>query len=110
MCFAVCSARMCAAPGSKTTLALDIMQRANRGQSPFPPGFVLANEFDAKRATSLLANKIRVIATPAAIVTVCSAQNLPCGNAFFDRVLADVPCSGDVSSPCGSITPPKLPA
>ena len=89
-----CIADLCAAPGSKTTLCLDVMNRQCLDGN-YPCGFVLANEFDAKRAKCLLANKLRLSAVPTAIVTICSAQNLPCGENYFDRVLADVPCSGD---------------
>jgi 16S rRNA C967 or C1407 C5-methylase (RsmB/RsmF family) len=105
-------ADLCAAPGSKTTQALDLMHRLssrlsrpkssdkNDGTSAcsFPSGFVIANEFDAKRARLYLAGRVRRVDTPCCAIVCGAAQSLPLDNAFggtFDRVMADVPCSGD---------------
>jgi len=127
-------ADLCAAPGSKTTQALDLMHRlssrlprsrsdvgdgnnactgngssdsgrnstttSSSSSSPcsFPAGFVIANEFDAKRARLYLAGRVRRVDTPCCAVVCGAAQSLPLDRAFggaFDRVLADVPCSGD---------------
>ena len=107
-------ADLCAAPGSKTTQALDIMHRAAEaarqregggGTEPpwpsFPSGFVVANEADGDRARLYLAGRLRHLTTPCAAVTIGPAQSLPVGGhggglaRAFDRVLCDVPCSGD---------------
>ena len=101
-------ADLCAAPGSKTTQVLDLMHRAADGPTSgpdptsFPTGFVVANEFDAKRARLFLSGRVRRLTTPCCAVTVGGAQSLPL-EAFgeqFDRVLA-------VSPP--SPLPPLLP-
>jgi len=103
---------MCAAPGSKTTQMLEqiVSSRAD------PPGVIVANDSDAKRAF-MLTSQLRRINCPAVFVTSADAQFFPCiklpqsclsshiqkdqlnGNGMtdeiYDRVLCDVPCSGD---------------
>jgi len=58
----------------------------------------VANDMEPKRAY-MLATHTRRIGLPGAFLTVCDARVLPSlrseGRACFDRVLADVPCSGD---------------
>ena len=74
----------CAAPGGKTTAALDVLP---------PDAFVVANEFDPRRA-SILDENLAKWGRPA-VVTVGSAADpwrLP---GFFDIIAADVPCSGE---------------
>jgi 16S rRNA C967 or C1407 C5-methylase (RsmB/RsmF family) len=58
---------------------------------------VVANEFDAKRARLYLAGRVRRLDTPCCAVVCGAAQALPLAafGGTFDRVLADVPCSGD---------------
>jgi len=64
-------------------------------------GFVIANDNDSKRAF-MLTHQARRLKLPALFVTKCDARffpNFKMGhnkrNFQFDRVLCDVPCSGD---------------
>ncbi|CEH15942.1 related to ncl1-trna (cytosine-5-)-methyltransferase probable orotate phosphoribosyl transferase [Ceraceosorus bombacis] len=109
---------MCAAPGSKTAQIIEALHSpTNTGSTEyksFPPGIIVANDSDIKRAYMLVHQSSRL---PSAnlIVTNHDASVLPfvevpwrskhadtsgsAGNITkvlkFDRVLADVPCSGD---------------
>ena len=77
----------CAAPGSKTT---QLVERCEGG-------CVVAVEYDAKRARALVARSLHVCGGDrAARLIVCKgdATKLP-SSQRFDRVLCDVPCSGD---------------
>eukprot|EP00955_Chlamydomonas_euryale_P068452 360121-Chlamydomonas_euryale.AAC.30 len=70
----------------------------------FPTGFVVANDADFKRC-NLLTHQTKRVCSPCLLVTNHSAEQFPevrtLGEAGaevplrFDRVLADVPCSGD---------------
>lgn len=87
---------MCAAPGSKTSQILEIMGRQNDGQAK---GMVLANDVEWKRA-HMLAHQVQRVASPSTAVVNTDAQFFPSlrtkdGPLLFDRVLCDVPCSGD---------------
>nr|PIL97782.1 NOL1/NOP2/sun family protein [Toxoplasma gondii COUG] len=106
---------MCASPGSKTTQILDMLQwhavnslqdgansQALPGLGP-PTGFVIANDVDAQR-TQTLAHQCMKVASPAIAISCSDASlfplTLPDGptgetRLQFDRILADVPCSGD---------------
>ena len=86
---------LCAAPGSKTSQLLDCVG---------PDGVVVANDRDPHRAYMLVRRCLALgHAAAKLLVTNHSAQkfprfptNLSAGvGAGFDRVLADVPCSGD---------------
>ncbi|CAM9854109.1 unnamed protein product, partial [Choristocarpus tenellus] len=73
-------------------------------------GLVVANDSDRDRAF-MLAHQCKRVKTPAIAITWCPAQNLPnlartdgvaervegkpWDRGVFDRILADVPCSGD---------------
>jgi 16S rRNA C967 or C1407 C5-methylase (RsmB/RsmF family) len=91
---------MCASPGSKTSQILDDMHALN----PNPTGFIVANELDRKRAY-LLAHQITRFVNIASLVTTHDGSLFPTlrtrlvgglgQTMFFDRVLADVPCSGE---------------
>ena len=91
---------MCAAPGSKTSQLLEAMQH----DSCSSRGVLLANDRDNKRAY-LLVHQLRRLPSPSLIVTCNDASYYPrCTSLFpredddpgvFDRVLCDVPCSGD---------------
>jgi 16S rRNA C967 or C1407 C5-methylase (RsmB/RsmF family) len=92
---------MCAAPGSKTSQLLEIVNTPVKPGDTEPTGYVIANDSDAKRAY-MLVHQMRRINSPAVFITTCDAQFFPLirdeehpteGN--FDRVLCDVPCSGD---------------
>lgn len=80
-------ADLCAAPGGKTTAAIDSLPDS---------AFVLANEVDPKRAAVLAENLTKWGAPDARVVTneaVGSLAALMAG--AFDVVIADVPCSGE---------------
>ncbi|KAG5189283.1 S-adenosyl-L-methionine-dependent methyltransferase, partial [Tribonema minus] len=98
---------MCAAPGSKTAQLLEMVtapaSTSTAGESP--EGLVIANDANRDRAY-LLAHQCRRTAAPCLCVTWCAAQLFPTlgpdaggkgtvDKGIFDRVLADVPCSGD---------------
>lgn len=105
---------MCAAPGSKTFQLLEIIhQSTNPGA--LPNGMVIANDLDVQRC-NLLIHQTKRMCTANLIVTNHEAQHFPgcranknfssasdkgiesesnMGQLLFDRVLCDVPCSGD---------------
>ncbi|CAG9324111.1 unnamed protein product [Blepharisma stoltei] len=79
---------ICAAPGSKTAQIIEIMQ----GE-----GLVVANDVDKNRAYMLI-HQLHRSNTSCMVVVNHPAQNFPMigeGNFKFDRVLCDVPCTGD---------------
>lgn len=85
---------MCAAPGSKTAQLIESLHSI-----PNPSGFVVANDADYKRA-HMLVHQIKRLNSPNMIVTNHKAQNFPRTTIDdkiikFDRILCDVPCSGD---------------
>ncbi|RKP24481.1 S-adenosyl-L-methionine-dependent methyltransferase, partial [Syncephalis pseudoplumigaleata] len=96
---------MCAAPGSKTAQLVEALHSGN-ATGAIPAGMVIANDADARRAY-MLVHQMRRLQSPCLIVTNHEAQHFPnvqfnnglaAGNASklqFDRVLCDVPCSGD---------------
>ena len=88
---------MCAAPGSKTIQILEYLQKDGK----IPQGFVMANDTDQKRAY-LLTHQARRLNSSALFITNNDARFLPNlkidehnNNLKFDRILCDVPCSGD---------------
>eukprot|EP00929_Paragymnodinium_shiwhaense_P032882 TRINITY_DN18166_c0_g1_i1.p1 TRINITY_DN18166_c0_g1~~TRINITY_DN18166_c0_g1_i1.p1 ORF type:complete len:781 (-),score=273.46 TRINITY_DN18166_c0_g1_i1:262-2604(-) len=90
---------LCAAPGSKTTQMLEVMHAAHAKGGPPPTGMVVANELQWKRA-NMLAHQVGRLGSPCALVANMDAQFFPDlwidEKPFrFDRILADVPCSGD---------------
>ncbi|MBO5109111.1 MAG: RsmB/NOP family class I SAM-dependent RNA methyltransferase [Clostridia bacterium] len=77
---------LCAAPGGKTT------QIAARMGGE---GFLLANEWNPKRA-KILARNVERMAVPHALVVNEHPDNLARRMpGYFDRVLVDAPCSGE---------------
>ncbi|KAK3419010.1 hypothetical protein EUGRSUZ_H04746 [Eucalyptus grandis] len=105
---------MCAAPGSKTFQLLEIIHRSTKPGS-LPKGMVIANDLDVQRC-NLLIHQTKRMCTANLVVTNHEAQQFPgcrlsksqfdtsemgnqlgpCLNQLlFDRVLCDVPCSGD---------------
>jgi len=106
---------MCASPGSKTCQILEMLHRPPANKESLdkvtvlePTGVCVANDVDQERAY-MLVHQCKRISSPALIVTCCPAQQFPSirevkdaaasaeypDAGFFDRVLADVPCSGD---------------
>jgi 16S rRNA C967 or C1407 C5-methylase (RsmB/RsmF family) len=91
---------MCAAPGSKTAQLVEMMH-STCAEGRLPTGMVIANDLDQKRAY-LLHHQVKRILSPALMVTNNDGTFYP--NIYeqgsedallFDRILADVPCSGD---------------
>lgn len=75
----------CAAPGGKTTAAIDAL----------PPGsLVLANEYDPRRAAALCEN-IERWGEAAVMVRRGDTSAFASMNGVFDIIAADVPCSGE---------------
>ncbi|XP_054822027.1 uncharacterized protein LOC129320546 isoform X2 [Prosopis cineraria] len=98
---------MCAAPGSKTFQLLEIIHQSCKAGS-LPDGMVMANDLDVQRC-NLLIHQTKRMCTANLIVTNHEAQHFPgcrlnngtmdsaqhISQLLFDRVLCDVPCSGD---------------
>jgi len=98
---------LCAAPGSKTSQMLEVMHWPQAEGGEAPQGLVLANELQWKRANTL-AHQVNRLGSPCVAVVNMDAQFFP-GLVMpnideesgreelfrFDRVLCDVPCSGD---------------
>jgi 16S rRNA C967 or C1407 C5-methylase (RsmB/RsmF family) len=87
---------MCAAPGSKTEQLLSLLSKKGPGDGPVPQGMVVANDCDPKRIGTMSKRYSRarhpsLLITCSHGQTLCSAINRP----YFDRVLVDVPCTGD---------------
>lgn len=93
---------MCAAPGSKTSQLLEIVNRSLTGDNQDNYGLVVANDADTDRAY-MLVHQCRRINSPLLVITTHKGQLFPSMRSmgaehrgeFFDRVLCDVPCSGD---------------
>lgn len=90
---------MCAAPGSKTAQLVEALH-INDETEP-ATGFVLANDSDYKRS-HMLVHQVKRLNSPNFIVVNHDAQLFPRiklegASEFlkFDRILCDVPCSGD---------------
>jgi len=87
---------MCAAPGMKTTQLLENLTL----DTDEPPGVVMANDTDRNRAF-MLVHTLKRLRTPAFMVVHHDARHIPTlkttdkKEILFDRVLCDVPCSGD---------------
>jgi 16S rRNA C967 or C1407 C5-methylase (RsmB/RsmF family) len=95
---------MAAAPGSKTSQLLEIVNLPTDKDCHEPKGCVVANDSDVKRAY-MLVHQMRRINSPAVFITSCDARFFPLlrdnsniesdPEGIFDRVLCDVPCTGD---------------
>uniref|UniRef100_A0A1A7WI01 tRNA (cytosine(34)-C(5))-methyltransferase n=1 Tax=Iconisemion striatum TaxID=60296 RepID=A0A1A7WI01_9TELE len=92
---------MCAAPGSKTAQLIEMLH--SDMEVPFPEGFVIANDVDNKRCY-LLVHQAKRLNSPCIMVVNHDASCIPTLQIisdgqkdilFYDRVLCDVPCSGD---------------
>jgi 16S rRNA C967 or C1407 C5-methylase (RsmB/RsmF family) len=75
---------MCAAPGSKTCQMIESLQSE---------GVVVANDVEWKRA-NMLAHQVQRLSSPANVVCNIDATHFP-SIAGFDKILCDVPCTGD---------------
>ncbi|KAG5637196.1 hypothetical protein H0H81_005409 [Sphagnurus paluster] len=101
---------MCAAPGSKTAQLLEALHAKDSITSTsIPSGLLIANDSDHKRCHLLIHQSAR-LPSPALMVTNLDASiypamqiDAPLGpngekrtqQLLFDRILCDVPCSGD---------------
>ncbi|KAG2778459.1 hypothetical protein JG687_00015049 [Phytophthora cactorum] len=95
---------MCASPGSKTTQVIDFLLSAENGKSGEQSGLVIANDLDKKRAY-MLVHRLSRNTLRRAVVTCGAGDTFPGlydaetktlqSTDVFDRVLCDVPCSGD---------------
>ncbi|XP_074843983.1 RNA cytosine C(5)-methyltransferase NSUN2 isoform X2 [Carettochelys insculpta] len=92
---------MCAAPGSKTAQLIEMLHADMN--VPFPEGFVIANDVDNKRCY-LLVHQAKRLNSPCIMVVNHDASSIPTLQVdvngrkevlFYDRILCDVPCSGD---------------
>ena len=90
---------MCAAPGSKTVQALDELLRNGWDSAS---SVLLANEKDTTKACQILPARLKRYHAPDIVITRCDATKLPrlqnaktLETVRFDRVICDVPCSGD---------------
>ncbi|XP_007951453.1 RNA cytosine C(5)-methyltransferase NSUN2 [Orycteropus afer afer] len=92
---------MCAAPGSKTAQLIEMLHADM--SIPFPEGFVIANDVDNRRCY-LLVHQAKRLSSPCVMVVNHDASSIPrlhmdVGGRkealFYDRILCDVPCSGD---------------
>lgn len=94
---------MCAAPGSKTAQLVDLVHPEENGLE-VARGLVVANDVDYKRCYTLV-HQVKRLQSPCLLVTNHDSTQFPrlmikddAGSESvlrFDRVLADVPCSGD---------------
>ncbi|KAI8882372.1 S-adenosyl-L-methionine-dependent methyltransferase, partial [Backusella circina FSU 941] len=98
---------MCAAPGSKTAQIIEAVH-ANDKLNEMPVGLVVANDADYKRS-HMLVHQSKRLQSPCFMATnhdgahfpnihVPSQDDIPGAKTLpwqFDRVLCDVPCSGD---------------
>lgn len=90
---------MCAAPGSKTAQLVEALHQGDDVAAP--TGFVIANDSDYKRS-HMLVHQVKRLNSANFMVVNHDAQLFPrikLNNSQeflkFDRVLCDVPCSGD---------------
>lgn len=105
---------MCAAPGSKTAQLIEALHSPTTSSpdhyDPCPPGMIIANDSDQKRAYMLVHQASRLpspnlcvinldaSALPKVLVPYKSAEpgsSVVAKDLRYDRILGDVPCSGD---------------
>lgn len=78
---------MCAAPGSKTGQMLEMIGDKAGG--------VVANDVEFARASMLIHQIQRINNSSGIMVVNHMGQQLPGDHGYYDKVLCDVPCSGD---------------
>uniref|UniRef100_A0A1B6DIS1 tRNA (cytosine(34)-C(5))-methyltransferase n=2 Tax=Clastoptera arizonana TaxID=38151 RepID=A0A1B6DIS1_9HEMI len=92
---------MCAAPGSKTAQLIEMMHSE---EGKLPEGFVVANDIDNSRCY-MLVHQAKRLNSPCIVITNHDSACMPNitvtnkdgskGILKYDRVLCDVPCTGD---------------
>lgn len=92
---------VCAAPGSKTGQIMELIHQKEAAEKiSIPRGGVVANELNIQRANRLT-HQVKRITTGGIAVINHEGQSIPKvinkdgAEIRFDRVLVDVPCSGD---------------
>lgn len=75
----------CAAPGGKTTAAIDVLPEGS---------LMVSNEYEPKRA-AVLAENVQKWGAPHVVVTQGDTSRLGALKEAFDIVLVDAPCSGE---------------
>ncbi|CAG8485723.1 12913_t:CDS:10 [Acaulospora morrowiae] len=96
---------MCAAPGSKTTQIIEAIHANDAQDTVIPSGIVIANDADPRRSYTLV-HQAKRLRSPCLLVTNHDAAQFPgiyvkqgtddvLRPIQFDRILVDVPCSGD---------------
>ena len=95
---------MCASPGSTTAQLIESLHQNK--SLPIPSGFVIANDLENKRCYMLM-HQLKRLESPNFMIINQDASALPnlrlgdddalaSGRCVaYDRILADVPCSGD---------------
>ncbi|XP_065064301.1 RNA cytosine-C(5)-methyltransferase NSUN2-like isoform X2 [Rhopilema esculentum] len=94
---------MCAAPGSKTAQLIEMMNEDS--DKELPTGVIVANDSNNRRCY-MLVHQSKRLQSPCCMITNHDASVYPflttvnssngCPEPFlFDRILCDVPCSGD---------------
>jgi len=94
---------MCAAPGSKTAQMIEELHKGEEGE--IPTGLVVANDSDNARCY-MLTHQAKRLQSPCVIITNHDATIMPdlmvpatdsdkLVPMLYDRILCDVPCSGD---------------
>ena len=96
---------MCAAPGSKTTQLVERLADARAASSSSDAadggggGVVVANDASALRAYTLVKRTASLGARAAGLIVTCHRgqcmPQTPSGAPNFDRIICDVPCTGD---------------
>ncbi|CAL4093057.1 unnamed protein product, partial [Meganyctiphanes norvegica] len=96
---------MCAAPGSKTSQLIEFLHSSDNAiEAAIPSGLVVANDADNKRCY-MLTHQAKRLQSPSIMITNHDAAFMPnifhtrkdgsVGPIKYDRILCDVPCSGD---------------
>ncbi|CAG8590184.1 9791_t:CDS:10 [Ambispora gerdemannii] len=97
---------MCAAPGSKTAQLIEALHVNIAQSNDVPTGVIIANDLDQKRS-HMLVRQVKRLQSPCVLITNHDAGQFPSiildrgdretkkKQLSFDRILADVPCSGD---------------
>lgn len=96
---------MCAAPGSKTAQLIEFL---HADEDKMPTGFVMANDVDNNRCY-MLVHQAKRLNSPCILITNHDSAVMPALTITdeqnpgktkplkFDRILCDVPCSGDAT-------------
>ncbi|XP_013191712.1 tRNA (cytosine(34)-C(5))-methyltransferase [Amyelois transitella] len=96
---------MCAAPGSKTAQLIEFL---HADEEKMPTGFVMANDVDNSRCY-MLVHQAKRLNSPCILITNHDSAVMPSLTVAddkdstvvkplkFDRILCDVPCSGDAT-------------